>query len=234
MIDSAASDGGQSDNAEDFRWAFLIRVHEVLEGGYRRLNYIAFAQVDEPAITGELRAAMNAYLRDYAAPDWADHFSVHDDPPVDDVNRKGKNRNRIDIRVDSATPRPGSSFAFEAKRLTDRRAVVKYLGRNGLGCFLRGDYARAENEAGMLGYVQAKDPAHWSTEIGGALLKNQTRYEVTEHSAWKGRQLEKGPAHVYVSEHARTKVGRPLSIYHTLLLFCSDEISPATSPDHVT
>jgi hypothetical protein len=105
-----------SANTSDFRKVFVARVHEVLEGGYRKLKAEDYAKEEEPAITGELRKAMDRFMRDMSAPDWADYFSVHDDPPVDDVKRKGKRRNRIDIRVDSSTPRPGASFSFGRNR----------------------------------------------------------------------------------------------------------------------
>ena len=64
--------GGRSANTSDFRRVFVSRVHEVIEGGYRRLEPASYAKDEEPTITGELRKAMNGYLRDPAAPVWAD------------------------------------------------------------------------------------------------------------------------------------------------------------------
>ena len=45
---------------------------------------------------------------------------------------------------------------------------TKYLGRDGLGCFLSGDYRRDECEAGMLGYMRSMTPQHWNKKIGDA------------------------------------------------------------------
>ena len=145
----------------------------MLEGGYSRLKAEEYAEEEEPAITGELRNAMNGLLRDTSAPDWANYFSVHDDPPVDDGVRKGKRRNRIDIRVDASIPRPGASFSFEAKRLARGFTVAKYIGEDGLGSFLSGEYAREEGDAGMIGYVQDDDAAYWSGEMVSAIQKDR-------------------------------------------------------------
>ncbi len=211
--------GDGSANAADFRQVFVARVHEVLEGGYRKLKPEEYAKEEEPAITGELRNAMNNFLRDVAAPAWADYFSVHDDPPVDDGVRKGKRRNRIDIRVDSSTPRPGASFSFEAKRLARGFTVAKYLGDEGLGSFLSGEYARDDNDAGMLGYMQDDDASYWSGEIEAAINKDRVAYGVKGRKWWKRHTFLEGPEHVFFSRHMRKAVGRQINLYHTLLLF---------------
>lgn len=217
------SAGKRSANASDFRQVFLARVHAVLEGGYRRLKPDEYVDQEEPAITGELRKAMNGFLREMAAPDWADYFSVHDDPPVDDGARKGKHRNRIDIRVDSSMPRPGASFSFEAKRLARRFTVAKYLGDEGLGSFLSGEYAREDDDAGMIGYVQDGDVTYWSAEVVAAIQKAPEKHEVKGTESWKRRTFSDGPEHLFISAHLRTAVGRPITIYHTFLVFCRGE-----------
>jgi len=209
----------RSANARDFRQVFLNRVHEVIEGGYRRLKPATYAREEEPAITGVLRKAMNGYLRDVSAPDWADYFSVHDDPPVDDGIRMGRRRNRMDIRVDSSRPRPGASFSIEAKRLARGYTVGRYLGVEGLGSFLCGEYAREEDDAGMLGYMQDDEAVYWSGEIVAAIEKNPVTYEVSGRGWWKRHGFARGPEHVFMSMHTRATVGRPITIYHTLLLF---------------
>jgi len=214
--------GTRSANARDFRQAFIGRVHEVIEGGYRRLEPAAYVREEEPAITGVLRKAMNGYLRDLSAPDWADYFSVHDDPPVEDGIRKGKRRNRIDIRVDSSRPRPGASFSIEAKRLARGYTAGKYVSGEGLGSFLCGEYARDEDEAGMLGYMQDNDATHWSGEIVAVIEKNPAAHEVSGNGWWKPHAFARGPQNVFVSVHTRAAVGRPITIYHTLLLFSDD------------
>jgi hypothetical protein len=220
VIDASLRSGDSpSGNSSDYRKLFVARVHEVVEQGYRRLNAAEYAAEEEPAITGELANAMTAFLRGTSAPEWADNFSVHDDPPVSDGARRGKRRRRVDIRVDASTPRPGARFSYEAKRLASGHGVSEYLGKEGLGCFLSGDYAREDAEAGMLGYMQSRDAECWSTEIETALRKNKTEYEISGTVRWQRSSFPRGPEQVFQSNHTRNAVGRPIEIYHTLLAF---------------
>jgi hypothetical protein len=216
----AARDSGSSGNKDDFRWVFICRAHEVLEGAYRRLAPAKYRKKQEPAVTGAMREEMNNFLRDVAAPDWADYFSIHDDPPIEDDEREGRDRNRIDIRVDTSRPRPGMSFLFEAKRLARGYAVGKYLGDEGLGCFLCGDYARDDDDAGMLGYMQDHDAAYWSRAIEATIQSDPDTHGVDVTSAWwEPFAFEHGPVNCFASGHARKGVGRPIKIYHSLLMF---------------
>lgn len=221
MIDPSVRDQGEdrAEDAADIRRVFVNRVHQVLQEGYDRLDAAAHAGTPEPAITGRLVEAMEAFLKDMAAPDWADYFSVHDDPPVNDGERFGKDRNRIDIKVRASRPRPGTTFSFEAKRLARGYTVSKYLGPEGLGCILCGDYARGEDEAGMIGYVQDDDAAYWAGEIEETIKADPAAHEVDGAGWWKPHTFASGPRHVFVSVHARKAVGRPVVVYHSLLIF---------------
>lgn len=55
------------------------------------------------------------------------------------------------MKIVSAQTLPRTRFSFEAKRLGRGNPVSKYLGPKGLGCFLKGEYAVNEDDAGMLG-----------------------------------------------------------------------------------
>lgn len=210
-----------SANARDFRAAFVGRVHEVLQQGYLRLRSSSYHDWDEPAITGELVKSMKDFLRSDEAPSWTDNFSVHDDPPVNDGGRTGKRRKRIDISVESSTPRPGNTFSFEAKRLAPGCPVAKYLGEDGLGCFLRGEYAREDSEGGMLGYVQSADAKHWAGEVSTALSSERSKFEVTGSPHWTEYRFARGPLHSFRSYHTRKSVGKPIAILHSFLVFTS-------------
>lgn len=231
MIDATPHDEGDvaAFDRQEVRQIFLGRVHQVLEEGYKRVDASAHQASPEPAITGELVRSMNGFLREMDAPEWADHFSVHDDPPVNDDVRFGKERNRIDIRVDSAKPRPGSSFAFEAKRLARGYTVSKYLGEEGLGCILCGDYARDNDDAGMVGYMQDDDSTYWSAQVEQTIRANLATYQVSEVDWWKPYSFPQGPAHCFVSKHVRSRVGRPVAVYHSLLLFRSPDAAATTA-----
>lgn len=220
MIDLKQPNGtDRFGSAGDYRRVFVRRVHEILEGGYRRLNHSDYATQEEPAITGDLKREMKAYLRDDAAALWADHFFVQEEEPVNDGVRKGKSRKRIDITVEISIPRPGASFRFEAKRLARGYSVGKYLGPEGLGCFICGDYARDDEDAGMIGYVQDDSAARWAVEIEKTLRADPEPHEVDVQDCWKTHVFPDGPHYGFASTHARKAVGRPIIIYHSLLPF---------------
>ena len=163
---------GHSGNTAELRHVFICRVHQLIELGYARMNPSAFQSTDEPDITGELICAIDQVCDDPESEGWISFFTPHDDPPVNDPMRKGKNRRKVDIRIGSGEYRPRQKFHFEAKRLGKGLAVGVYLGPEGLGRFLRGEYARDEDMAGMLGYVQSEDPQHWADKIQAAIAKS--------------------------------------------------------------
>jgi hypothetical protein len=183
------------------------------------MNVVQFRASEEPDISGELVHAMRQVCDDPKSEDWVSFFDPHDDPAVHDAVRKGKKRRRVDIRVDSLEDRPRQRFSFEAKRLHNNRSVKAYLGRKGLGCFLWGDYARDEDTAGMLGYVQSGNPRDWAEKIEATLAKSPDSYGVLKTSPWQQQTLVAGLQHTYRSGHGRKKLPRPIEVYHTLLTF---------------
>ena len=210
---------GGSDNATDYRQVFLVRVHRLLRLGYERLDRSACDAADEEEISGELGDAIEFVLNDTSSPPWMDFFHVHNEKPVRDPERKGKRRRRLDIRIDSAEQRPRTRFPFEAKRLAEGHGVGTYLGEDGLGRFLRGQYARSEDMAGMLGYVQSGEPEAWAASIGRTLSESPQKYCIVEGMNWQHNLLLGGVEQTYRSSHRRQRFNRVIDIYHTLLNF---------------
>ncbi len=101
-----------------------------------------------------------------------------------------------------------------------------YLGEEGLGCFLSGDYARDDAEAGMLGYIQSADAEFWASQIESKLSENDALYQVIENARWRPRRFPRGPAHGFVSLHERKAIGKTVTVYHSLLSFVA--LSPTT------
>lgn len=185
--------------------------------GYERLVPAALVNEQEPTITGFLVDAIDKVLSDRAQ-SWMTAFSVHDDPPINDDRRKGKRRKRVDLRVDSGRFKPRARFRFEAKRLGKRHPVTIYLGTEGLGCFLRGDYAREEDEAGMLGYVQRGDLDDWGRKIGDELAKSLSIHASDPALPFSGHSFPPTPSlRTYRSQHHRATVQRSIILIHTLL-----------------
>ena len=208
---------GGSANSAAIRNVFVRRVHQLVQLGFERLTPAEYAQAQEPDITGDLAQAIDHVLSERVKP-WMDKFSVHDDPPVHDGRRKGKRRKRVDLRIDFADS-PRARFRFESKRLGKHHRVSVYLGPEGLGCFLRGDYARNENEAGMLGYIQSGDAVDWANQLSMALVKSFGDYEVDAHDPFVPSPAGISALPSYCSKHERKAVGVPIVLYHTLLKF---------------
>jgi hypothetical protein len=219
VINSAHSkNGGFSSNSVYLRRVFVRRVHQLVLLGYERLTPSTYGKAEEPSITGDLVEAIDQVLSERYEP-WMSMFSVHDDPPVNDGRRKGKRRKRVDLRIDSGAVRPRARFRFESKRLGRRHTVKIYLGTDGLGCFLRGDYAREEDQAGMLGYVQRGNLSDWGNKIAQELAKTPALYAVDSASPFCIKSTWSAASQAYHSGHNRTAVGRPILIDHILLVF---------------
>ena len=164
-----------SANRSDYEQLFIRRVHDLIKWGYDRLCASAYATEEETDITGDLAEAIESIL-EYPNEDWMRFYRVYDDPPINESitapRRKGKRRRRVDIKLDSSEVSPYTRFCFEAKRLGKGNPVSRYLGAKGLGCFLSGSYAGAEQRGGMLGYVQSDDEQTWAAKIDKELTSS--------------------------------------------------------------
>ncbi len=210
--------GSDSGNTDEIRRVFLKRVHQLLKLGYDQLTPADCCGEQEETITGFLVEAIDGILSDQAE-GWMQFFSIHEDPRVHNRLRTGKRRRKVDMRVDSSLSRPRTRFSFEAKRLGKTHRVSTYLGNDGMGCILTGAYARNDDEAGMLGYVQSGTLQQWADKIRSKLETDPSRYNMPEHGRFSGEKIVNGLDHTYRSNHDRPSVGRPVSIFHTLLQF---------------
>lgn len=207
-----------STNSDLLRKVFVRRVHELVLLGYARMNHSEYAKAQEPEITGDLVNAIDSVLSERIEP-WMSMFSVHDDPPISDGKRKGKRRRRVDLRLDSGEFIPRARFQFECKRLGRRHTIKVYLGSEGLGCFLRGDYATEDDQAGMIGYVQSGSLGDWGTRIEKELIKTPDVYSVVPKTEFVAGMPRSTTCHKYHSQHHRTTFGRVIMIDHVLLSF---------------
>jgi len=210
---------GTSANTPDLRRVFVVRIHQLLEMGYRRMEAKFFASQEEPVITGELAREMNAVIDDTRSPKWTRSFEAQDEQPINDGKRKGKSRKRIDIGIRSSSACPRSHFSFEAKRLGRKNPLRLYLGEEGLQCFLRGEYAAEERDAGMLGYVQSGTEEAWAQSLQKELQESGAMHSVCDEIFGARHRFTAGPAHTYHSRHARRSPRAPIDIFHTFLLF---------------
>ncbi|HZN93561.1 MAG TPA: hypothetical protein VFB81_12695 [Myxococcales bacterium] len=211
---------GSTATSSEYRRIFVTRAHQLLEMAWRQTEPGSLRELQEPEITGELVRRMDEIIDDPGAPRWTRHLSVHDDPPSNVPGRLGSARRRLDIKIVSAQRSPRSRFSFEAKRLGDSHPVADYLGDEGLGRFLIGDYARDEADAGMLGYVQSGTPSDWATKLGEKITNEPKRFGLVSGSSWQHQPFPNGPSHTYHTRHTRRKVGGHIEVYHTLMACC--------------
>ncbi|MGA2255127.1 MAG: hypothetical protein ABSG53_10735 [Thermoguttaceae bacterium] len=181
------------------------------------------AHAQETAITGFLVEAIDAVL-DRPPMRWMQFYSVYDDPPVNEPKwrwqrRAGRSRKRVDIRIDCAETSPRTRFRFECKRLGRGHPAANYLGADGLGCFLRAEYAREDTRAGMLGYVQSDNEEKWAGKIEAAIASAEDHYAIQHDSPWRHEPVINELMHTYRSGHSRGRGRRPIEISHTLLRF---------------
>jgi len=186
--------------------------------GYDLLDPASLAASEEEAITGRLTKAMQDALENLEAPLWAKNFWAVEETRVNDSEREGKRRLRIDIEVIEHRRGPRPRFRFEAKRLRNSDSRREYLGHDGLGCFLDGRYAASDPDAGMLGYVQEGKATDHVAELCDSLLHDPSRFRVAQDGGWKEHRLVKG-LQTYASSHQRTGGLPGILIFHTLLNF---------------
>jgi hypothetical protein len=210
---------GRSDNASDYRRAFVERAHQLILMAYDRLTPTSYRVSHEMVITEALVQAICEIFDDPRSEEWVDFFAAYDEAPEKDRNRKGKHRRRLDIKIVSSERRPRQIFSFEAKRLDRSHSVGAYLGKDGLGLFLEGGYARDVEDGGMLGYVQFGERAGWAAKISQALVASPRRYAALPDGCWKKWPVIKGLDHCYRSRHMRSSLRREIDLYHTLLAF---------------
>lgn len=209
----------KSKAGEDYRAAFIRKGLEILSRGYQRMNPSEFAASQEPEITGELVRQMKGVIEDPHAPLWMVHFDVADDPPVNDGNRLGKRRRRIDIELVHTQRGEKPRMHFEAKRLCEASSVGKYLGADGLGLFLEGEYGARQGDGGMIGYIQTRNSAHWIARIRAVLNANHAKYRLSKGTALNPVKIIPALADMQVSVHSRKRGLPSISMYHALLTF---------------
>jgi hypothetical protein len=217
---SAGKKAGESVDRPVYLAKFVKDAHRLLALGYRRLDSASQASTEEEEITESLANAIADLLDEEGAPRWTDRYVVNDEIRLRHPTRKAKKRPRIDIQIVYVKGRPRPRFHFEAKRFGPKNHVGDYLGKEGLGCFLTGDYARDSEDAGMLGYVQNESCDWWAKKIEQSLQKDTRKYGVVTGTSWEAHCVIEELPHCYRTRHERPSVGRPVCVYHTLLLFC--------------
>jgi len=206
---------GASDNQAVYQHSFLQRAHCLLQCAYQNLASRDFCNAQEDVITGELCKHMSFLTEDQPSAGWMRHFSVHDQYPVHDIPaaegsiRTGKRRPKVDIRLVQKTRVPNIGMAIEAKRICRSDSVSKYIGDDGIGAFVCGEYGRTESFGSMLAYVQSHSIAHWLPKVSAKLDKA---------NAWQAQCWADGPSTGFQSTHSRHS-GDSITLFHSFFDF---------------
>jgi hypothetical protein len=218
-VSSQRASEGNWENRPFFLSSFVKKVHTILKFGYDRLDASSFATLEEEDITGELTRGMQEALQQEDTPRWFRHFWANEEVRVHDPKRRGKKRKRLDIEIIKHQIGNRPVFRFEAKRLRAKADIGKYLGDEGLGCFLDGSYAKEDETVGMLGYIQKGDIDSHATIIESVLNNNPDDYAVDRSTNWKAQKIVADLA-TFRSKHSRRSPLSPVDVVHTLLMFC--------------
>jgi hypothetical protein len=202
---------------KEYSRSFLHAVHAVLFEAGKRLKRRTLEGFDEVAITGQLVRELNLVVESPKAPTGGFLLSVHDDPPVDANEKIGKTRPRVDIQVEKVSPGPRVRFSFEAKRLRlePNKALAAYVGKDGMGCFVRGSYAARAPWGGMLAYVESGAVEDWIASVGDKIPRvKELKYHPEEHWSVPDFPFEHVPCRC--SRHHRRTQGS-IIVFHSFL-----------------
>lgn len=135
------------------------------------------------------------------------YIRIHNEKPINDDKRFGKHRFKIDLVIkEPSRNKLPAVFAFEAKRLqTGTHSIGKYVGSEGVGCFLRGEYVKDMPEAAMIGYVQNEDAIYWKNQLEAKLGEPIKAVKVLPELRDE-----------WISQHPR-RTGTPVNLYHIFL-----------------
>lgn len=178
-----------------------------------------YSDVVEEDITGDLTEAIQSFINSSDSPDEAMRYYVHDELRENTKGRKGKHRKRVDIACVLTGRKPQQVMKFEAKRLrSPGYPASKYIGKEGLGEFISGNYAPESDIVGMLGYVQSSDCQHWAGELEGAIQKEKKSICLHKNSRWEKAGFG-NIDHCFTTLHNRKGKNCDLLVYHLLLDF---------------
>jgi hypothetical protein len=212
----------QSDDSDEYVASFHRDALFLIVAGYERLiaRNADYSVAPEEHITGELTQQTGEYINAQDSPEWTKYYVVQEERRENVGGRKGKNRPRVDIAFVLTAKKPQRLMRFEAKRLRKPGFTVgKYIGNEGLGEFIGGNYARGDDTAGMLAYVQSDNCAYWAGRISETLEKKMHEVSLKEGGQWQKADID-GIDHCYKTRHNRPTVNRELLVYHLLLDLC--------------
>lgn len=202
-----------------YDYGFRRDAHQLIAWGYQDALPEIHCKLLEEEITGLIVEAIREKLDDPFTPERFGRYDIHEEQPISVEGRKGKKRRRLDVVVVSGHSNPRPTYIFEAKRLRKNGYPIgKYLGEDGLKCFIQGVYASQYPEAAMIGYVQSDIASYWESELQRSFEKDLNNDLCIVQLLQKAIVLSSMPD-VWLSKHDR-KNGDIITVYH-IFLDCS-------------
>jgi hypothetical protein len=190
--------------------------HQLLAWGYQDALPHIQGNLMEEEITGQIVEAIEKRFDDPATPERFDRYSIDEEKPIAVEGRKGKTRRRLDLVVVSGLSRPRPKYIFEAKRLRKNGYPIgRYVGEDGLQCFVKGVYASKYPEAAMVGYIQSDTVSYWEAELNRSFdsdLHNNLHVKQLLQKA----QIQSSIPDIWFSEHEREE-SSSIIVYHIFL-----------------
>jgi len=214
------AEGLNSFARSSYDYGFRRDAHQLLAWGYQDALPELHCNLQEEEITGLIVEAIEKRLDNSSTPEKFDRYSVDEEKPISVEGRKGKKRRRLDLVVVSGHTRPRPKYIFEAKRLRKNSYPIgKYVGEDGLQCFVKGVYASQYPEAAMVGYVQSDTASYWESELKRS-FDGDPNNDLRIIQLLQKVQVLSSMLNVWVSEHERV-TGSSIATYH-IFLNCSE------------
>lgn len=210
-----------SSTLDSYFYGFRRDAHQLLAWGHQEALSQIHCNLTEEEITGLIVEAMREKLKDPTIPErFYDRYSVGEEKPLAVEGRTGKRRRKLDIVVESNLPREiRPEYIFEAKRLRKNGYPIgKYIGEDGLQCFVKGVYASQYPEAAMVGYVQSDAVSYWESELKRS-FDGDPNNDLRIIQLLQKVQVLSSMSDVWVSEHEQV-TGSSIAVYH-IFLNCS-------------
>ncbi len=205
--------------SHEWGWDNIRRdVFQLVAWGYKRKEKEIRQRRLEEDITGLIRKGINETL-DELDDDLLPRFqlySAHNEDPVDDHGKSGKQRPRVDVLIECSGSQPRKRYRLEAKRCARKKYRGKYKIDwyvQGISAFLNGLYAKDSPEGGLLGLMQSDDAKYWKNELSRKLKRDTSLCCQSPLS-----EVESTPdlLGITVSVHQRSN-GSAIDLYHVFL-----------------
>lgn len=201
-----------------YKYGFRRDVHQLVVWGHKDASDRINKDSMEESITGFIVKAIKSRLSNPTTPDKFTRYFVEGEVKSEVEGRVGKQRRILDIVFESNHTKPRPTYVFEAKRLKQNAYPIgRYVGEEGLLCFVRGIYAAHYSEAAMLGYMQSGTVDYWTQELKRRFNCDKDK-EMRVLQSLKKFEVNGCPT-ILVSEHERVE-NSPITLCH-LLVDCS-------------